>query len=164
MQHDKIIFVCTGNTCRSPMAEMLMKKKLREAGADPMPIVVSRGLNASNGAPISDPARTVLAARGVTCEGFISLMLREQDFTGGRVLILAMTRRHAEAVKSYYRSEIASMNRQGAQNCEVFTLAEYVGEARDVADPFGQPVYVYADCCDQIERLLSRVIERECIG
>lgn len=159
MKYDRIIFVCTGNTCRSPMAEMIMKQKLKVSGADSVPIVISRGINAYNGTPISRQASEVLAAHGLSHNGFVALQLREQDLTGGSVLILTMTARHADAVRSMIR--MGQQGRLGAkQSCEVYTLAEYVGEPRDVSDPFGQPVYVYEECFRQLERMIEKAVVR----
>jgi len=61
----KIVFVCTGNICRSPMAEHLFRYRLKEAGVEEPPAVTSAGVAAVPGRPASPPAVQVLREAGI---------------------------------------------------------------------------------------------------
>lgn len=88
----RILFVCTGNTCRSPMAEILLREMVAKGEAPDLEIR-SAGTAAAPGAGMSEETREVLAARGIDAGEF-----RSQPLTGKLVdwadLILTMTRQH----------------------------------------------------------------------
>ena len=70
MMKTKILFVCLGNICRSPMAEFIMKQLVEEAGlSDRFDIASAATSYEEQGNPVYPPARQMLAAHGIDCSG-----------------------------------------------------------------------------------------------
>ncbi len=133
----RIIFVCTGNTCRSPMAEMAAKYFIKGHEFS------SAGLYAFEGSPISAKAIQAMENAGIPYEERLSANLRPGDVEEADI-ILTMT----EAMKAYIPSE------------KVFTLKEYVGEQGDVVDPYGGSLQDYENCLDEIIRCIKKLKEK----
>ncbi len=136
----RIIFVCTGNTCRSPMAEMAAKFLI--AGHE----FSSAGMLALEGSPVSAKAILALENAGIPCEAHLSRNLRADDIRNADV-ILTMT----GAMKRNFPKEVGS---------KVFTLKEYVGEKGDIADPFGGSIKDYEKCLEDILLCIRKLKER----
>ena len=139
-----VLFVCTGNTCRSPMAAYLFDKIATEQDLDVR--IESAGICAAIGASASKPAILVMKNYGIdmsnhTAKQISEKMINESD------LILVMTEGHKEML-----SRIAEK--------KVFTLCEFVGEQGDVADPFGGGIPEYELCARQIYELLLKAAEK----
>ncbi len=149
MGKKKIIFVCTGNTCRSSMAEALAKNILEELDSGELEIeITSAGTTALPGAPAADNAVKVLSSMGIDLEGHSASLLTPQDVEGAD-LVLTMTGVHREQVRSM------------VPQCrdKVFTLAEYAGAGSDVPDPFGGPEETYRACAQEIKSLVKRALQ-----
>ena len=135
----KVLFVCTGNTCRSPMAEGIFNS-LSE-GAE------SRGLFAT-GARVSENAIKAMEKLGIDISAHISTRLTFADLEESE-LVLTMTKAHKDAIVSI----VPSMDEK------VFTLGEYVG-GDDVSDPFGSDEAVYETCAKQLYEYIEKVVEK----
>lgn len=144
-----IIVVCTGNTCRSPMAEALLKEKVTKAGFEGKINVSSAGLAAGASCPASRGAYTVMKGWGLDLDSHRSQQLTPQNIITAD-LILTMTQGHKEAILAFLP--------QGRH--KIFTLPEYAGVPGDVADPFGGDTGTYAKCADQIAGLVDKVWEK----
>lgn len=137
----RIVMVCTGNTCRSPMAEVMLKAML--PGAQ----VSSAGVAAVDGMPASSGAMQEMARRGLSLAGHRSHMLSAEDAEGS--LLLCMTQGHLRMVKYAF---------PGAQ---ADTLLHFAGLAGDVADPYGGGAEEYRETADMIAAALVRIINEE---
>ena len=128
----QLLFVCTGNTCRSPMAELYFNRfcLLRElSGAR----ALSAGIAAVPGAPVSEPARRVLASAGVDAFGFGSRVLTAELIRASD-LIVVMTESH--------RRRVLGLCPEAGTKCRL--LLEFSGVSGPVPDPFGGTVEIYA--------------------
>ncbi|MCR9295939.1 MAG: Sua5/YciO/YrdC/YwlC family protein [bacterium] len=150
--HLVILLVCTGNTCRSPMAEVMLKSLLAESfpqhcgpGANKVH-VASAGLSAFPGGPASAEAQSVMERRQLSLRNHQSRALTEQALRYAD-LVLTMTRSHRAAIVDQLPS-IAS---------KVHVLS---GSLDDVSDPFGGTETIYDACANQIEGYLRNWVHR----
>lgn len=136
-----IYFVCTGNTCRSPMAEAILKNKNL-----PDIQVKSAGIYALQGGGMSENARAVLLEEEIHHE-HVSSQINEQDIEWAD-LILTMTSAHKEAILRTYSQ---------AKN-KTYTLKEYVApySSQDVFDPFGGDISTYKQTYQELKRLIEQ--------
>lgn len=146
----KILFVCTGNTCRSSMAEAIFNNIAKEK-EDLNMKAESAGIEAIDGMPANDKAILTLKHRSVDMSAHKSRRIRSSHIEEND-LVLAMTRLHKiQLLTSFPKA-------QG----KVFTLLEYAGETSklDVADPYGQSHEVYERCADDLEKSIRAAIEK----
>ena len=136
----KILFVCTGNTCRSVMAERLLRKMAADRGLAGWE-ARSAGIAAERYFAVPSGVVKALAERGATPEGHVP-QLAGREVLAWADLVVAMTQGHREALLEQY-PEFTSRTR-------LFSELAGRGEA-DVADPIGQPDEVYRRCRDEIE-------------
>ena len=84
----KILFVCHGNICRSPMAEFIMKDLVKKAGLEQEFHIESAATSTEEiGNPVYPPARRKLAQHGISCEGKRARQLRREDYEEWDLLI-----------------------------------------------------------------------------
>ncbi|MBR5192352.1 MAG: low molecular weight protein arginine phosphatase [Clostridia bacterium] len=132
---NKIIFVCTGNTCRSPMAEIILKKLLKDANITNVKIS-SAGLMAVEGEKMSENSKIALKELGFRLYGFKSKRLTPNMVKKAN-MVICMTNSHKQSLSAY-----------GFNN--VYTLAEVTG-TKDVIDPYGYDLSVYKKTAEQIK-------------
>ena len=142
-----IAIVCTGNTCRSPMAMAMLRDKLQTRyGRDDVATVVSAGLAAGNGSPASSGALDVMRQRQLDLSSHRSRPLSD-DVMQTADVILTLTRGHRRAILTAWPT----------LTDRVHTLRHDGG---DVTDPVGQPTEVYESCADQISDELDAWIDQ----
>ncbi|WP_031406646.1 low molecular weight protein arginine phosphatase [Geobacillus vulcani] len=140
----RILFVCTGNTCRSPMAAALLENK-QLPGVE----VKSAGVFAAEGSEASVHAKTVLKEKGIEAVHRSSQLKKEHIDWATHVL--AMTSGHKEMI----------VERFPEAKDKTFTLKQFVsGTDGDIADPFGGPVEAYRAARDELEKLIDRLAEK----
>jgi len=148
-----ILFVCTGNTCRSPMAEVLMRKLVAEKlGCEEQDLeqrgilIASAGIAAAPGCGPTPEAVAVMKEQSLCLQNHASQPLTEK-LVRHADLILTMTGGHRQAILRHWPDAAAR-----TQTLEKNT--------RDVSDPIGGPTSVYRECAAQIAQALrTRVAE-----
>jgi L-threonylcarbamoyladenylate synthase len=150
----RVVMVCTGNTCRSPMAEGLFRRLWKDAGEPYSVEVISRGVTAVPGLPASEEAVHAMRARDVDISSHVSKPVSSRDMAGAD-LVIAMTLAHKKLLLSRY-SEFEN---------KIRTLSEVLPGVfdGDVMDPYGQAQTVYDNTADVLEQSL-RVLTKRLAG
>ena len=143
----KVVFVCTGNTCRSPMAATMATQIFADAGLTAE--VLSAGVSAWPNQPASRHAISVMEEGGLCLVAHRATAVSESMLEDA-TLVLTMTSHHRAILLSDYPSA----------NDKIFTLGEYVGSSEDIADPFGGNLEEYRACAAQIKELLLQVAKK----
>lgn len=146
----KILFVCHGNICRSPMAEFLMKELVRQAGQAEAFCIASAATSAEElGNPVYPPVRRKLAEHGIDCSGKTARQLRNSDYEKYDLLI---GMEHAN-LQNMYR--ICS----GDFSNKMHLLMDFMDHPGEVADPWytGDFDTTWRDVTDGCHALLHHI-------
>ena len=147
----RIMFVCHGNICRSPMAELVLKHMLAEEGMSECAEVCSRATSTEElGNPVYPPARDELRKHGITCEGKRAVQVKKSDYDNYDYLI-CMDENNMRNIRRIIASDPES---------KIVKLLSFTGENRNVADPWysGDFETCYRDIYNGCKALLEKLI------
>lgn len=152
----KILFVCHGNICRSPMAEFVMKDLIQKAGLESHIQAASAATSSEElGNPVYPPARRKLAEHGINCAGKSARQLTRGDY-GTYDLLIGMDR---ENLRNMYR--ICG----GDASDKMHLLLDYTDRPGEVADPWYTDDFeatwrdVLEGCMGLLEALRSNLVQ-----
>lgn len=151
---NSVLFICTGNSCRSVMAEGLMRKRLYELGKDSIE-VRSAGVRALNGMAPTDETITVMREEGVDASDHKTKNVTA-DMIKSAGLILVM--------EPIHKDEIIRLVPEAAS--KTYLLKEYESQSKinpkgfSVHDPIGKPVEEYRITRDEIKNEIERFVEK----
>jgi len=140
----RVLFVCSANQLRSPLAEVLFKELIRRKDRDGIWQVGSAGVWALGGSPAAFSAMRAAAARGLDLSAHTARPVT-QDLLEQSDLVLVMEREHLEALQEAFP----------ALGGRVHLLASMAGEAGQVEDPVGLPYEQVRGLVRELERLLE---------
>lgn len=162
----RVMMVCTGNICRSPMAEIVLRAKLERAGIADRVVVTSSGIsNEERGNPIDSRARRVLKASGCTDHALDTHSAQQlnESMMNANDLILTMTSRHADAARSLAQRSGADLSKVvmfRSFDPEVSGSVDEFQEADlDVEDPWYGSARDFETCLEQVEAATSGLVE-----
>ncbi|HSB78342.1 MAG TPA: low molecular weight protein arginine phosphatase [Candidatus Methylomirabilis sp.] len=147
----RILFVCTGNICRSPMAEVLLRDalqqdpELRSEGIE----VRSAGTSGWDGAPATDLAVQAMLSLGLNLRGHRGRQLT-RELVDWAECLLTMEARQRDWIQRAYPDAAA----------KVFSLADCAGDSGDVEDPYGGDEAEYTQCARRLCVLIPGLITR----
>lgn len=148
-----ILFVCTGNTCRSPMAEVIFNEIAKKRGEHNSK-AISAGIYPMPGDPATAGAiHAVKKLYGLDLRGHRSRLLDESDLRRAD-LVLAMTTKHVACILDAF-PELPK---------DVHTLKEFAAgyspAEADVGDPYGASLEQYCACAEEIYEAINRVADK----
>ncbi|PFN71929.1 low molecular weight protein arginine phosphatase [Bacillus cereus] len=144
----RVLFVCTGNTCRSPMAEAL----LRHHGGDKFE-VQSAGVFAYPGSDASVHAKEALAEKGILIDHAAQQI--NETLLDWADIVVTMTENHKQIVLGHYPSVEKKLN-------TLYELTEGIG--KDISDPFGGSLSIYKETLDEMEKLVQTLLKKHSVG
>ena len=154
----RIMFVCHGNICRSPMAEFIFKTLTKERGVEQLFEVASSATSTEEiwngiGNPVYPPARAELEKHGINCAGKRAVQLTRMDYAHYDLLIAMDTR------------NVRNMHRilGGDPERKIFLLMDYTDRPGDVADPWYSDRFdiTYRDIFEGCNGLLEHLLNTE---
>ncbi|MEA1972029.1 MAG: L-threonylcarbamoyladenylate synthase [Candidatus Cloacimonadota bacterium] len=139
----KILYVCTGNTCRSPLAE-LYSKSINTSYE-----FMSAGIDAKNEF-ISDNSRKILNNLKIDSSKFISKNVDEEAIQSS-LIILAMSNKHKNYLLEKYQN----------YSHKIFSFSEFIDEKETIADPYGEDLSTYQKIFSQIKKYIEKLLQME---
>ena len=150
----KVLFICHGNICRSPMADVAFKDIVHEAGVEEQFHIESAATSREEiGNPVYPPARKKLMEHGISCSGKTARQLVQEDYEKYDLLI------------GMDRENLAGMNRicGGDPEGKIHLLLDYTNQPGNIADPWytGDFTATWNDITRGCKGLLSSLLLRD---
>ncbi len=150
----RVMFVCHGNICRSPMAEFILRDMVKKSGRDSEFEIASCATSTEEiwngiGNPVYPPARAELKKHGISCEGKRAVLLLREDYEKYDIFLCMDEKNVRNALRIL----------GGDRENKVRKLMSFTGDARDVADPWysGDFERTYSDILSGCQAFLSSV-------
>ena len=139
----RVTFVCTGNTCRSPMAEALLKKKCESENLDIE--VLSRGTSVHTMDVINPKSLEALKNVDINNFSHTAQQINSDDVKNSDIVLTMTYNQKKELLRLYPE-----------QKYKIFTLSEYVLDTiEDITDPYGKSQIFYNFCLEEIGKLIE---------
>ncbi|MBZ0267385.1 low molecular weight protein arginine phosphatase [bacterium] len=146
----RILFVCTGNTCRSPLAEGIARREFE--GLGPRMHVASAGTSAEDGACASSGSQEVAREHGLDLEAFVSRRLTAEHLAGADCVLV---------MEPAHRSGVLGISPQADTKTHLLgDLAGRSGREAAVPDPFGGPIESYRRTFEKIQTFIRDATPR----
>ena len=140
-KYDKVIFVSTDNTCRSPLAESVMEELTKDKEIE----VLSRGLIVLFPEPINPKTVETAKRYGISLHHPMSIPFSEKDL-GEKNLVLTMTEQQKKSIYEEYEDAI-----------NVYTINEFIGGDGDMEGLYGKELSAYIECFEKISTLVNLI-------
>ena len=144
----EVLFVCTGNSCRSHMAEGILKSMLQKEGIDSIQ-VESAGTHAPQGMPPTQNAILTTIEHGIVITHHRALVLTS-EMVNAADLILVMEKSHQSFIREHFP--------RGSKKVHLLKGFDGTGFGRDVEDPVGGDMEVYRACYEELEDEIKRIL------
>lgn len=147
----KIMFVCHGNICRSPMAEFIFKDMVTKKNLQHDFHIASSATSAEEiGNPVYPPAKRKLKDHGISCDSKRAIQLKTSDYENYDYII---------AMESFNLRGIMKIIGHDSHN-KVYRLLDFTDNKRDIADPWytGNFDITYDDICEGAQGLLNHIL------
>ncbi len=151
----RVMFVCHGNICRSPMAEFIMKDLVKKAGLDNEFYIASAAVSSEElGNPVYPPAREELYSHGISCKGKYAVKLAKNEYDRYDLFVI---------MDESNRRNIMRIFGSDPQN-KVHKLLDYTDTPRDVTDPWYSRRFdkAYSDILKGCQGLLKHLMNEYC--
>lgn len=142
MEEKKIIFLCIGNTCRSPMAEFICKKKAKEYNL-PFLTIQSAGFCVEENSKMHPYAKQCLEDANMDTKNFVPQQIRQDMFTSSDILF-CMTTAQKKKLEGHF--------------CNVYASVDFIG--KDILDPYGEGLNAYKKVFCQIEEVCDKLLKK----
>ena len=148
-QEKLIVFVCTANVCRSPMAEKLFEQALQESSVKKKIQVFSAGISAMDGDKASENSIEASKENGIDLNDHRSSALTRSTLQNASA-VFCMTESHRALMQMYFELP---------ENSPVFLMREFVEQGpTELPDPYGQSMEVYRACREDMKEALPSLI------
>lgn len=148
----KILFICHGSICRSPMARYVLRNMVDQMGVGDDFIIESAATSREElGNPVYPPARTKLAEHGIDCRGYAARQMREMDYQEFDYII------GMDHENMYYMKRMWPTDPEG----KLSLLMDYTGHPREVSDPWYTRDFeaTWQDVNEGCRGLLQQILE-----